>query len=113
MWAAGSSAPQDSERVATPVRFRTWLLSPSLGSGIRQQWAEVIGADRLGISTRLNESRLGPHHFFMSSMLYVPVAKDQELYALAESQHGYFTSAQAKAAGLLQNTLTHMARRGP
>lgn len=42
----------------------------------------------------------------------MPATKDEELFALAEPQHGYFTSAQAKVAGLLQNTLTHMARRG-
>ena len=42
----------------------------------------------------------------------MPVTKDEEVYALAEPQHGYFTSAQAKAAGLIQNTLTKMAHRG-
>jgi predicted transcriptional regulator of viral defense system len=42
----------------------------------------------------------------------MPATKDEELLALAEPQHGYFTSAQAKNAGLIQNTLTHMARRG-
>jgi len=42
----------------------------------------------------------------------VPVTKQEQIYALAEPQHGYFTSAQAKADGLLQNTLTAMARRG-
>lgn len=42
----------------------------------------------------------------------MPVTKDEEVYALAEPQHGYFTSAQAKAAGLIQNTLTMMAHRG-
>jgi len=42
----------------------------------------------------------------------MPATKQEQIYALAEPQHGYFTSAQAKADGLLQNTLTAMARRG-
>ena len=42
----------------------------------------------------------------------MPVTKDEMVYELAEPQHGYFTSAQAKAAGLLQDMLTKMARRG-
>ena len=42
----------------------------------------------------------------------MPITKQEPIYALAEPQHGYFTSAQAKADGLLQNTLTVMARRG-
>jgi len=42
----------------------------------------------------------------------VPVTKDELVYALAEPQHGYFTSAQAKAAGLLVDMLQKMARRG-
>lgn len=42
----------------------------------------------------------------------MPATKKEQIYALAEPQHGFFTSAQAKADGLLQNTLTAMARRG-
>jgi predicted transcriptional regulator of viral defense system len=43
---------------------------------------------------------------------FMPATKQEQIYALAEPQHGYFTSAQAKADGLLQNTLTAMANRG-
>ena len=42
----------------------------------------------------------------------MPERKTEDLFSLAEPQHGYFTSAQAKRAGIIQNTLTHMARRG-
>ncbi len=42
----------------------------------------------------------------------MPVSITGQVYALAESQHGYFTSAQAKAGGLRPNTLVAMARRG-
>ena len=42
----------------------------------------------------------------------MPESKTKDLFSLAEPQHGYFTSAQAKRAGIIQNTLTHMARRG-
>lgn len=42
----------------------------------------------------------------------MPTATSTELYQLAESQHGYFTVAQAKAAGILRNTVVKMATRG-
>jgi predicted transcriptional regulator of viral defense system len=35
-----------------------------------------------------------------------------EIYQLAKHQHGYFTAAQARAAGVKPNTIVHMARRG-
>jgi hypothetical protein len=42
----------------------------------------------------------------------MPITKDEAVYALAEAQHGYFTTAQAEAAGLRRNMLTKMAIRG-
>jgi predicted transcriptional regulator of viral defense system len=42
----------------------------------------------------------------------MPVAHSSAIYDLAEPQHGYFTAAQAQAAGVKPNTLVHMARRG-
>ncbi len=42
----------------------------------------------------------------------MPITKDQMVYELAEPQHGYFTSAQARSAGLLKDMLVKMARRG-
>jgi len=41
----------------------------------------------------------------------VPTATSTELYEIAETQHGYFTVAQAKAAGILPNTVIKMASR--
>jgi hypothetical protein len=35
----------------------------------------------------------------------MPVTKYERTHALTETQNGYFTSAQAKADGLLPNTL--------
>lgn len=40
------------------------------------------------------------------------VPKTEQIYRLAEPQHGYFTSAQAKTDGLDHRTLATMARRG-
>jgi predicted transcriptional regulator of viral defense system len=47
----------------------------------------------------------------LSNEPIVPTATSTELYDLAEGQHGYFTIAQAKAAGILPNTVVKMASR--
>lgn len=42
----------------------------------------------------------------------MPAPSSETVFELAEPQHGYFTSAQAIHAGLTQNAVTLMARRG-
>lgn len=42
----------------------------------------------------------------------MPPTRANEIFELAEPQHGYFTMAQAKAAGIRPNAVVLMARRG-
>jgi predicted transcriptional regulator of viral defense system len=42
----------------------------------------------------------------------MPVSKATDIYEIAEGQHGYFTASEAKAAGILPDTVVKMARRG-
>jgi hypothetical protein len=42
----------------------------------------------------------------------MPAPQADEIFAIAESHHGYFTSAQGKTEGFRQNAITLMARRG-
>lgn len=42
----------------------------------------------------------------------MPVTHIARIHELAEQQHGYFTTAQATAAGIRRSALTLMARRG-
>jgi predicted transcriptional regulator of viral defense system len=42
----------------------------------------------------------------------MPIVHRDKIYELAEARHGYFTVAEAKAAGVTALTLTKMAARG-
>ncbi len=42
----------------------------------------------------------------------MPPPQTDRIFDIAEPQHGYFTSAQAREAGISQNAVTLMARRG-